>query len=381
MASIDLTYKGLTGAYGSITGFDDTTTIDDLIIAIAADEGLDTNYYIISKLDDPSNTISITYGDSTTSVADLGIVDGDTILCTSNQTGSRESRQIQKLDIAQRKRQGGPVDDSSTDAPYYRILNEYDRDSLPTKYVGNTVVNNANSSGLLPGRPWTGVVTGSSFVNPTLTIGSAVTVTAQSPFGGGGNSYNFVSSVNSYITAPASTDWAVGTGDFTVEWFSRQSTLTQFQRVFTVGDYPAIDFGVSIESGTFYFWSGGDADTDYSSASATTTNTWYHWAVVRSGTTLSVYRDGTLRGSAVSNTDNINDSSTAFVVGNTNTFATNAAFVGEITNFRLVKGLAVYTGNFTVPTSALTATASANPYGGSNTAAIGSGFTKLLLVP
>jgi hypothetical protein len=69
------------------------------------------------------------------------------------------------------------------------------------------------------------------------------------------------------------------------------------------------------------------------------------------------------------------------VVGNTNTFATNAAFVGYITNFRLVKGLAVYTGNFTVPTSALTAIASANPYGGSNTQAIGAGYTKLLLVP
>lgn len=380
MALIDLTYKGLTGAYGSITGFDDTTTIDDLIAAIAANEGLDTNFYTISKIEDPTDTLSIVYGDSTSSIASLGIVDGDTILCTTNQNGSREFRQVQKLDIAQRKRQGGPADDSSTDTPYYRILNEYNRDSLPTKYLGNAVINNSNSTGLLPGRPWTGSPS-APFANPTLTIGSAVTVTAQSPFGSGGNSYNFVSSVNSYITAPASTDWAVGTGDFTVEWFSRQSTLTQFQRVFTVGDYPAIDFGVSIESGTFYFWSGGDADTDYSSASATTTNTWYHWAVVRSGTTLSVYRDGTLRGSAVSNTDNINDSSTAFVVGNTNTFATNAAFVGEITNFRLVKGLAVYTGNFTVPTSALTATAGVNPYGGSNTAAIGSGFTKLLLVP
>jgi hypothetical protein len=31
--------------------------------------------------------------------------------------------------------------------------------------------------------------------------------------------------------------------------------------------------------------------------------------------------------------------------------------------------------------SVLTAEADANPYGGSNTAAIGSGFTKLLLVP
>jgi hypothetical protein len=154
MASIDLTYKGLTGAYGTITGFDDTTTIDDLIIAVAADEGLDTNYYTISKLGDPSNTISITYGDSTTSIADLGIVNDDTILCTANQVGTKEARQIQKLDIAQQKRQGGPADDSSTDVPYYRTLNEYDRDNLPTKYVGNNTVDNSNPTGLLPGRPW-----------------------------------------------------------------------------------------------------------------------------------------------------------------------------------------------------------------------------------
>jgi hypothetical protein len=220
-----------------------------------------------------------------------------------------------------------------------------------------------------------------TFNNPTQTTGSAVTTSAISPFVGGGNSYDFSSSTNSYLSFPASADWAMGTGDFTVEWFSRQTTLAQFQRVFTVGDYPSIDFGVSIESGTFYYWSGGDADTEYGSSSATIINTWYHWAVVRQSGTVSVYRDGTLIGSSFANSDNINDTTTAFIVGNTNTFATNAAFVGAITNFRLVKGLAVYTGNFTMPSSALTATAAANPYGGSNTQAIGAGFTKLLLVP
>lgn len=219
------------------------------------------------------------------------------------------------------------------------------------------------------------------FSNPTQTTGSAVTIVTQSPFVGGGNSYSFITSTNSYLSFPASTNWAMGTGDFTVEWFSYQTGLTQFQRVFTVGDYPSIDFGVSIESGTFYYWSGGDSDFEYSSSSATTTNTWYHWAVVRSGTTVSVYRNGSLRGSSFTNSDNINDSSTPLIIGNTNTFATNSAFQGYITNFRLVKGLAVYTGNFTVPTSTLTATAGANPYGGSNTQAIGDGFTKLLLVP
>ena len=79
--------------------------------------------------------------------------------------------------------------------------------------------------------------------------------------------------------------------------------------------------------------------------------------------------------------NNITDNTTSFIIGNTNTYATNAALVGYLTNFRFIKGLAVYTGNFTIPQSQLTATADANPYGGVNTAAIGTGFTKLLLIP
>lgn len=218
-----------------------------------------------------------------------------------------------------------------------------------------------------------------SFVNPTLTIGSAVTTVAQSPFAGGGNSYSFSSSVNSYISTPGSDDWALGTGDFTVEWFSYQTTLTQFQRIYTVDDYPSISTGVSVESGTFYYWAN---DTfRYSSSSASTANQWIHWAVVRNSGVTRVYRNGSQLGTQVTDTNNITDNTKAFVVGNTNTFATNAALVGYLTSFRLVKGLAVYTGNFTVPTSELTATASANPYGGSNTVAIGEGFTKLLLTP
>jgi hypothetical protein len=86
-------------------------------------------------------------------------------------------------------------------------------------------------------------------------------------------------------------------------------------------------------------------------------------------------------GSQITDTNNINNTVDELTIGNENTASTLAAFVGYITNFRWVKGLAVYTGNFTIPTSALTAEASANPYGGSNTQAIGSGYTKLLLVP
>jgi hypothetical protein len=217
------------------------------------------------------------------------------------------------------------------------------------------------------------------FVNPTLDIGSAVSVVASSPFLGGGNSYQFTSSVNSYIDTAGSSDWAVGTGDFTIEWFGLQTTTAGFQRVFTVDDFASIDIGVSIEEGTFYYWA-NDAFR-FSSAGATAINNWYHWAVVRSSGTTTVYRSGAVRGTAFADTNNITNTTDPLTIGNENTASSLAAYVGLITNFRWVKGLAVYTGNFTVPTAALTATASANPYGGSNTAAIGSGFTKLLLIP
>jgi Concanavalin A-like lectin/glucanases superfamily len=217
------------------------------------------------------------------------------------------------------------------------------------------------------------------FVNPTLEIGSAVTVDAQSPFVGGGNSYVFSSSVDSYIDTPASADWAVGTGDFTIEWFGYQTTTSGFQRVFTVDDFPSIDIGVSIENATFYYWDNNSFR--FSSAGATAINTWYHWAVVRQSGVISVYRNGTLRGSSFADSNDINNTVDPLTIGNENTASTLAAFVGYITNFRWVTGLAVYTGAFAVPTTALTATAPANPYGGTNTQAIDSGFTRLLLIP
>ncbi len=223
---------------------------------------------------------------------------------------------------------------------------------------------------------------GSSFVNPTLTIGSAVQVVSQSPFIGGGNSYQFFeANANSYIDTAASSDWALGTGDFTIEWFqyTTKTAFPPYQRVFTVDDFPSMDIGVSNEGGTFYYWA--NSSFRYSSSNAITINTWQHFAVVRISGITRVYRNGTLLGSQISDTNNISNTTDPLTIGADNAHATNATFVGYITNFRWIKGLGVYTGNFTVPTSQLTATAGANPYGGSNTLAIGDGFTKLLLVP
>jgi hypothetical protein len=217
------------------------------------------------------------------------------------------------------------------------------------------------------------------FVNPTFTTGSSVTISTQSPFVGGGNSYQFSSNVNSFINIPASSNWAVGTGDFTIEWFSYQTSAGSFPRPFSVGTYSSAPIAVSIESSTFYYWANGGVR--FSNAAGTFLNSWVHWAVVRQSNITKIYKNGTQLGSQATDNNNISNSSTALTIGNETTRSTGAALIGRLTNFRWVKGLAVYTGNFTKPTSQLTATASANPYGGSNTQAIGAGYTKLLLIP
>ncbi len=139
MATIN--YWGLTGVKDSVT-VALTITIDQLITAIASDESLPTDYYSVSKLNDPSVN-DITYGDSSSTLTDLGITDGDTILCTTKQVGTKEDRQIQKLTIAAAARAA----DSNARSTYTLT-------DLPTKYVGNTVIDNPNVGGLVDGRPW-----------------------------------------------------------------------------------------------------------------------------------------------------------------------------------------------------------------------------------
>ena len=137
MATIN--YWGLTKK-GTVT-VNLTVTIDQLITAIASDEVLSTEYYTVSSLYDPSKS-SLTYGDSSTTLTQLGLVDGGTVLCTTNQFGSKQERQVSKLAIAGKKRSLSSRTSTLT------------IDNLPTKYTDNAVTDNANVGGLVAGRPW-----------------------------------------------------------------------------------------------------------------------------------------------------------------------------------------------------------------------------------
>lgn len=164
------------------------------------------------------------------------------------------------------------------------------------------------------------------------------------------------SSLNSYFSVPASSDWAVGAGDFTIEWFQYQTSAAvgRFPRVFSVKEHPSTSVGVSIESGTFYLWLGANG-IGYIGASLTNyLNRWVHFAICRNGTTLNLYKDG-ISISTSTNSTAANNSTDPLIIGDDVVNEALSRFPGLITNFRFIKGTSVYSGNFSISTSPLTA--------------------------
>jgi hypothetical protein len=111
-----------------------------------------------------------------------------------------------------------------------------------------------------------------------------------------------------YLSVAGSSDFAVGTGDFTVEWWQYMtetpgdSSPSRWPRVWWVDG----NFGVSIENAPdpiFYFWMGGArAIATLTNFSSNYKNRWVHFATTRTSSTLRVFANGTLIGSEVTAT-------------------------------------------------------------------------------
>jgi len=175
---------------------------------------------------------------------------------------------------------------------------------------------------------------------------------------------------SSYFSYAAATPLALSNGNFTFEcWFYKTSSSTG-----TVFSQSTGGFTVDItpSNGTIDVSSAGIAYIIRASQ-VVTNNVWNHLAITRSGNLFTVYYNGSSIGTAT----------------NTTTFTNNTTRIGAdpggtgqltgyLTNIRLVKGVVVYTGAFTVPTAPLTATQSAGS-SGSNIDAITGTATGLLL--
>lgn len=154
----------------------------------------------------------------------------------------------------------------------------------------------------------------------------------------------------SYVSAPKATiaTWLPGTGDYTIEWFQYQTTLSSHPRVFSIGPDTAATLGVSIEGNKVYTWPNGNNWA----IGKTYQNTWIHVALVRTSGTTKCYIDGSSVGTAQADTVNVAGALKDLFIGADGETAGDG-FPGKITNFRWTNS-SVYSGNFTRPSSPLT---------------------------
>jgi hypothetical protein len=155
---------------------------------------------------------------------------------------------------------------------------------------------------------------------------------------------------NQYLSAPTTgTNSAFTfTGDFTVEAWVYPTNVTGYHAFWTLGSASANRYTFQINGTTLLTNLYGSSSTNY--ISTVPISTWTHVAMVRSGSTVSVYINGTA--SATTDTQAGTIGNGVVRVGSDDSGGT--LYQGSMSNFRLVS-TAVYTGNFTPPTKPLSA--------------------------
>lgn len=140
-------------------------------------------------------------------------------------------------------------------------------------------------------------------------------------------------------------------GDFTVEGWYYPTNVTGTHSLFCLGTEAANRYiwqlnGAAINSNLY-------GNTSVAYTGSLSINTWYHIAVVRSGSTVTLYVNGTANATTDTQAGTIGNG--VLRIGADGSGATR--FAGNISNFR-VAASAVYTGNFTAPNSPLSPTGS-----------------------
>lgn len=165
-----------------------------------------------------------------------------------------------------------------------------------------------------------------------------------------------------FITVTGSSNFDFSSGNFTLECWIYPTTLSGTKGILDAWNNAPTRFLLRIVNNSLQFYTsyGGPIQFDLSTIGAL--NTWIHVAAVRNGSTTSLYVNGVSRGTPISSSTAITASTALWTISGTGT----ESFQGYISNVRVAKGLAIYTGNFTPPASPLMSTQSS----GTNISAI-----------
>lgn len=186
--------------------------------------------------------------------------------------------------------------------------------------------------------------------------GTAKISTAEMLFGG---PMGYFDGTGSWIDTPDSTDFTIGSGDFTQEFFMKSpGNTTAYDQACgqrnVSGDnkaaWPATRNNLANTMLLSYTAGAGFVTT--AGTAAVYNDSLHHIAVVRNGTSLRQYVDGTLDASLVLPSGKVfDDLATPFSIGRAGAYD-GQYFKGYIGQFRLTKGVARYTADFTPPTAA-----------------------------
>ena len=220
---------------------------------------------------------------------------------------------------------------------------------LPDPYFEYTTL-------LLPGSGTNGAQNNTfldgSTNNFTITRNGNTTQGTFSPFSQTGWG-NYFDGSGDYLSVANSTFLQLSNADWTIECWVYVTSTTGNQRIISQSD-SNYEFAFYMASGSLTAYSFQSAGTQNFAISMGTlvANQWYHIAATRSGSTIRAFVNGIQTGSATFS-GTIDTRTGGWKIGSSYTGTEN--FSGYISNARIVKGTAVYTANFTPPTSPLTA--------------------------
>jgi len=193
-----------------------------------------------------------------------------------------------------------------------------------------------------------------AMMNDLETVGNAQISTSVKKYGTGSLAFD---GSGDYLSILPTRQLDFGTGNFTLEMWLNLNTVSTAQVFVNFGfegaPYTQRSFVLYLTSSNvlqFAYSTDGSSLFDTSlGASGITTGTWNHLAIVRNGSTITAYRNGT----AYATTINIGTSPIAYAGGlfRIGTDATNYTN-GYIDDLRITKGVARYTATFTPPTTA-----------------------------
>ena len=206
----------------------------------------------------------------------------------------------------------------------------------------------------------------SSTNNFTITRNGNTTQGTFSPFSlPDGQWSNYFDGSGDSLSAPANTAFDFGTGDFTIEaWVyitgnsPPDNVNRRYASIFNVNSTGTPNLGFSITGNSTTTGTGLEifnGSTGVSVAGTINQNTWNHVAVSKAGSSVYFWLNGAQLGSTQTTSGNWGSSSGAALIGRTAASGFTFDLLGYISNLRIVKGTAVYTSNFTPPTTPLTA--------------------------